>query len=400
MRRAVHIGLLAGLLLAACESATPANPTAVAPPTPTYAPADERPPATIPGEFTTDFTRHAVPYTDIISGGPPKDGIPAIDAPQFVTVAEAEAWLEAVEPVVLLELNGEARAYPLQILIWHELVNDTVGGVPVGVTFCPLCNTATAFERTVGTQVLDFGTTGRLRYSNMLMYDRQTESWWQQATGEALVGALTGAQLVFHPAVIISWQDFSAAHPHGQVLSRATGFRRNYGENPYAGYDDINQSPFIYNSWLSSYHGPAVPDNLPPMTRVLTVNLGEEAVAYPYMVLQPVRVVNDSVGGQAIVVFWAAGTTSALDAAQIAAGRAVGAATAFARDLAGQTLSFQVEDDRIVDEGTRSEWNELGQAISGPLAGQHLTAIVAHDHFWFSWAAFRPETRVYTGIDP
>lgn len=125
---------------------------------------------------------------------------------------------------MLVEIGGDARTYPIQILIWHEIANDTVGGVPVAVTFCPLCNTAIVFDWRVDTQVLDFGTTGRLRWSNLIMYDRQTESWWQQATGAGIAGEFAGAQLTFLPAAIIAWESFVASHPDGQVLSRETGF--------------------------------------------------------------------------------------------------------------------------------------------------------------------------------
>ncbi|NCC31171.1 MAG: DUF3179 domain-containing protein, partial [Chloroflexia bacterium] len=163
---------------------TPSAATALSPTRPALLP-EERPPDGA-GEFTTDFSRHTVPYDEILSGGPPKDGIPAIDTPQFVSVTEADAWLAPQEPVVLVALGEDVRAYPLQVLMWHEIVNDTVDEQPVAVTFCPLCNTAIAFDRRVGEQVLTFGTTGRLRYSNLIMYDRQTESWWQQATGEAI----------------------------------------------------------------------------------------------------------------------------------------------------------------------------------------------------------------------
>jgi hypothetical protein len=139
-------------------------------------------------EFSTDFSKHTVNYDEILSGGPPKDGIPAIDLPRFVSAEEADAWLKPVEPVILVEVGEDARAYPIQILMWHEIANDTVGGLPLTITFCPLCNTAIVFERRVDGQVLDFGTTGRLRYSNLIMYDRQTETWWQQASGEAIAG--------------------------------------------------------------------------------------------------------------------------------------------------------------------------------------------------------------------
>ncbi len=408
-------GLLLALLLSACARPTsapagsaaeeqpqrqagkvetpPQEPTAVpeatatTPPTATPPEAD-RPPLGAASEFSTDFSKHSVPYTEILSGGPPKDGIPAINHPKFVSVEEADAWLKPQEPVILFQIGDDARAYPLQILIWHEIVNDTVGGVPVVVTFCPLCNTAIAFERAVDGRVLDFGTTGRLRFSNLVMYDRQTESWWQQATGEAIAGELTGKRLKFLPAAIISWEEFKTAHPDGKVLSRETGYRRPYGRNPYTGYDSVNRRPFLYQ-------GPETPGLLPPMARVITVDLNGEAVAYPYDVLQKVHVVNDSVGGVPIAVFWEAGTASALDAEAIPQGRDVGTANTFSRVLDGETLTFRYEDGRILDDQTGSAWNVLGEAVAGKLKGRHLEPVVSINHFWFSWAAFRPDTRVY-----
>jgi hypothetical protein len=367
-------------------AASAAGPTVVPAPVATLLPPED-PPAGA-REFTTDFSKHTVPYREILSGGPPKDGIPAIDKPQFVSIAAADEWLKPNEPVILFEASGEARAYPIQILIWHEIVNDTVGGVPITVTFCPLCNTAIAFERTVDGRVLDFGTTGRLRFSNLIMYDRQTETWWQQASGAAIAGELTGTQLVFRPAAIIAWSDFKTAHPSGKVLSRDTGFQRAYGQNPYSGYDDVNSSPFLYQ-------GPQTPGTLPAVARVLTVDLGGEAVAYPYDVLQKVRVVNDTVGGTDVVVLWAPGTASALDDSAVAGGRDVGAVNAYVRALDGQRLTFVLEGERIVDAETGSTWNVLGQAIAGKLAGKTLEPVVAINHFWFSWTAFKPETRVY-----
>ncbi|HUF39540.1 MAG TPA: DUF3179 domain-containing protein [Anaerolineales bacterium] len=356
-------------------------------PTPALLP-EETPPAGAEFEFTTDFSKHTVPYGEIHSGGPPKDGIPAIDDPQFVSVTEADAWLEEVEPVILFEHGGDARAYPLQVLMWHEIVNDIVGGLPVTITFCPLCNTAIAFDRTVDGRVLDFGTTGRLHRSNLIMYDRQTETWWQQATGEAIAGELTGTRLTFLPAPIIAWADFKIAYPEGTVLSRETGFNRPYGRNPYAGYDDVNRPPFLYL-------GPELEGPLPPVARVLALDLNGEAKAYPYDVLSQVKAVNDTVGGVDIAVFWTPGTSSALDAGTVAGGRDVGTANAFDRRLDGQLLTFRIEGDEIVDDQTGSAWNILGQAVSGPLEGEQLTPIVAVNHFWFSWAAFKPETEVY-----
>ncbi|MGD9030954.1 MAG: DUF3179 domain-containing (seleno)protein [Anaerolineae bacterium] len=372
------------------DTSTP-EPRETDPPATTLEPADN-PPRGAESQFTTDFSKHSVPYSEILSGGPPKDGIPAIDAPQLVSVGEADEWLQPQEPVILVEIGGIAKAYPIQILMWHEIVNDVIGDTPVTVTFCPLCNTGIAFERMFEGRVLDFGTTGRLRFSNLIMYDRQTETWWQQATGEAIAGEFTGRQLTFVPASMIAWEDFKGAYPEGDVLSRETGHNRSYGRNPYAGYDDISRSPFLYD-------GPLTPEALPPMARVVTVELDDEAVAYPYDLLQEVLVVNDSVGGFPIVVLWDPGTASALDAGSVAAGADVGAATTYSRKLDGELLTFGVEDGRIVDDQTGTEWDVLGQGVSGALAGRRLEPVVSINHFWFSWAAFKPETRIYQAAE-
>ena len=355
--------------------------------TPTFLP-DEPPPARASSEFKTDFSKHSVPYSEILSGGPPKDGIPAINEPKFVSVNEANEWLKDREPVVFVQVNEDARAYPIQILIWHEIVNDIVGDEPLIISFCPLCNTAIAFKRTLNGQILNFGTTGRLRYSNLIMYDRQTETWWQQATGDAIAGEHTGAQLEFYPASMISWGDFKTSYPHGKVLSRETGRLRDYGHNPYIGYDDVNNPPFLYQ-------GPATPDRLPPVARVLTIELNDEAVAYPYEALEKIGAVNDTIGGEAVVILWQTGTVSPLDSATTSSGRDVGTAAAFSRQLNGQTLSFSFTEGKLIDDQTNSEWNVLGQALAGEFKGKQLTPIVSINHFWFSWAAFKPETRVY-----
>lgn len=256
------------------------------------------------------------------------------------------------------------------------------------VTFCPLCNTAIAFERTVDNQVLDFGTTGRLRFSNLIMYDRQTETWWQQGTGEGIVGSLTGTQLEFVPAAMISWEEFKNANPDGLVLSRETGYVRSYGINPYVGYDNINNPPFLYQ-------GPATPGQLPPVARVLALEFDGETVAYPYQILSEVNVVNDRVGNQDVAIFWAPGTASALDTAAIEEGQDVGSAIAYDRNIDGQLLTFEYDGENIIDTTTGSTWNILGWAVSGPLSGTQLTEVVSVNHLWFSWAAFKPETRIY-----
>jgi hypothetical protein len=220
------------------------------------------------------------------------------------------------------------------------------------------------------------------------MYDRQTETWWQQAEGKGIIGVLTGTQLEFVPAAIVSWDEFSSAYPDGLVLSTETGFARNYGQNPYLGYDDINKPPFLYQ-------GPETPDKLPPVARVLAVEIGTESVAYPFELLKDVHVVNDIVGGQAITVFWSSGTASALDAFQIADGRDVGTAIAYSRQIQDKEFKFTYDGEKIIDKETGSTWDILGNATSGELAGSQLDQVVAVDHFWFSWVAFKPETRVF-----
>ncbi len=382
MRRAVVaavVGVLA-VLAGAGLWLRPGRPAATAP-------SGERVPFDTT-EWRTDFSKHSVPLGAIIPGGPPKDGIPAIDRPQFDTVAQADRWLKPREPVILFEHAGDARAYPLQVLIWHEIVNDTVGGRPAVITFCPLCNTSIVFDRRVAGRVLDFGTTGRLRFSDLVMYDRQTESWWQQATGEAVVGELTGQRLTFLPSLVVSWEMFRTSRPRGRVLNRQTGHTRAYGVNPYAGYDDIASSPFLYR-------GPT-DGRLPPMARVVTVSLGGEDVAYPFSALEKTPVVNDVVGGRPVAVFYTRGVASALDRSSIADSRDVGTAAVFERTLQGRVLTFRLAGDRITDVQTGSAWTVLGAATAGPLAGQRLTPVVHGQHFWFSWAVFKPRTRVYT----
>jgi hypothetical protein len=255
----------------------------------------------------TDFSQHAVPFAEIQSGGVPKDGIPSIDDPKFVPVAAREDWLADREPVIGLEIDGDARAYPLRILTWHEIANDTVGGVPVAVTYCPLCNAAVVFEATVDGRRLSFGTTGKLRHSDLVMYDRQTGTWWQQFTGRGIVGEHTGDKLTFVPARLESWAQFTERHPDGKVLVPSDPNARPYGRNPYAGYDSAER-PFLYS-------GP-MPEDLPAMARVVAV--GDEAWALE-LVREKQRIETDS-----HVITWTAGQASALDTRDVAEGREVG----------------------------------------------------------------------------
>ena len=339
--------------------------------------------------WLTDFSLHTVPYDEFLSGGVPRDGIPPLDDPQFESIADADAWLEDVQPVVALEINDVARGYPLAILTWHEIANDTLSGVPVSVTFCPLCNSAVAFDRRAGDAVLDFGVSGNLRNSDLVMWDRQTESWWQQLTGEGIVGTYAGYQLDLLPAQIVSWGDFKAAFPDADVLSRETGHNRDYGRNPYSAYDRADQSPFLFRGRPD--------ERLLPMERVAALVLDGQPLAFPFLTLEQERVVNYPPEAPAIVVLFQPGTASALDGSRIADSRDVGSTGVFESVLDGQTLTFRAGDDGFVDDQTGSSWNVLGQGVSGPLAGQALTPVVHGNHFWFAWAAFAPDTEVYGG---
>ncbi len=348
--------------------------------------------AQLDDDWRTDFSKHIVPLNEIVSGGPPKDGIPPIDNPKFVSVRDADAWLDDDEPVIVVNLGQDAKAYPLQILMWHEIVNDEIAGIPITVTFCPLCNTALSFDRRFDGQVLDFGTTGRLRYSDLVMYDRQTETWWQQATGQGLVGHYAGERLEFIASPLVSWETFKRTHPKGRVLSRDTGHARTYGSNPYVRYDELNRDPY------RSFFDAEVDRRLPAKERVVALSADGNARAYPFSALSEVRVINDRFDGRDIVVVWAPGTMSALDAAEIRDSRDVGASGVFNRRIGDRVLTFMRADDGLfIDEQTGSTWNVLGMAVGGPLEGLQLEPVPHGNHFWFAWAVFKPETEVITG---
>ena len=254
----------------------------------------------------TDFKKHSVPFDEILSGGPPKDGIRSIDDPSFIAVSDNRD-LKDDEPVIGVVINGDARAYPLGILTQHEIVNDVVGGVPVAVTYCPLCNSSIVFDRRLDGRVLEFGTSGKLRNSDLVMYDRLTESWWQQFLGEAIVGELTGKRLKMLPSRMESFARFRERAPKGKLLASGSTFRR-YGINPYVRYDSRSAPyPFFTGD---------LPEGVPAMMRVVVVD--GEAWTLPLLRSK------GSVKKGDIEISWVAGQNSALDTRRIADGRDVG----------------------------------------------------------------------------
>jgi hypothetical protein len=285
----------------------------------------------------TDFSKATVPLKEVKSGGPPRDGIPPIDDPKFQSAA-SETSLTPRDPVISVEINGDARAYPLRILIWHEIVNDTVGGKPVAITYCPLCNAAIVFDRTLDGKVLDFGTSGLLRHSDLVMYDRQTDSWWQQFTGGAIAGDYAGKNLTMLPARLESWADFTSRFPDGKVLVPNDPSMRRYGNNPYVGYDTA-ALPFLYRGKM--------PEGIDPMERVVAYRIDGKvhAVALTMLSKNPELMHGD------ITMKWKAGQASALDKASIADGRDVGSIIVQRKNASGAyedipydvTFAFVVE---------------------------------------------------------
>ncbi len=272
----------------------------------------------------TDFqTSTLTNWAEIISGGPPKDGIPAIDDPRFINVSD-DTQLTAREAVITVELDGQRpRAYPIRYLMWHEIVNDRIGNTPVAVTFCPLCNSGITFDRRAKGSVLSFGVSGKLRNSDMVMYDRETESWWQQATGEGIVGDMTGVELTALPTWMESWQEYATRNPDGLVMAQpATS--RSYGRNPYLGYDG-SQRPFLYNGELP-------PHDVPALMRVIRV--GDRAWTMERLRRE------EEITEAGITLTWTSGQASALDKSHVGEGKNVG--TVRVRNAKGTNLPHDV----------------------------------------------------------
>jgi len=337
--------------------------------------------------WTTDFSRHAVALSEFQDGGPGRDGIPPIDRPRVVSLSAGDGFLAAREPVIAVEAGGETRAYPEQILVWHEIVNDMLGGRPVVVTYCPLCNSALAFDRRLDGRTLTFGTTGKLRNSDLVMWDRQTQSWWQQFTGTALVGELTGAKLAPVNAQVLSWSQFKAAHPDGSVLARPEPSDRPYGTNPYVGYEAAPSSqPTFYDGRLDP--------RFEPLERVSAVFAGDQTAVVGFSELSRDPVIEGTIGGAPLVVLYIRGVASALDERSIADSRDVGTVGVFDPRLAGHTLRFTPVGDAGFRDQTGTTWDVTGRAVDGPKRGSQLQALRHDEQFWFALAAFVPRARL------
>ncbi len=324
------------------------------------------------GVMTTNGQKHIIPLEKIKSGGPPKDGIPSIDTPEF-TEASQEYHVSDSDTVLGLEINGDVRAYPLSILVWHEIVNDNVGGVPVAVTYCPLCFTNQVFERVIDGQEVEFGTSGKLYNSNLVMYDRLTNSYWSQALGKAIVGELTGYELSTIPFDVIRWGDWKSLHPDSVVLTTNTGHIRAYGVDPYGNYYTETRILFPVEN---------TDDRMHPKEIILGFNDGDVYKAYKQQDVESAVIINDQINNNPIFLVSLYPEN----------------ARAFERTVDGKVLEFFFKDESIIDKETNSEWNYDGVAISGALVGTELNRIPFNPGFWFEWIAFHPDTDVYVGL--
>jgi hypothetical protein len=313
------------------------------------------------------------------------DGIPAITNPVLLTAERADHALTDSEQVMLVVHGGEARAYPVRSLIRHEIVNDTLAGLPLAVTWCPLCNTGITFDRRVDGRPEEFRVSGALYRSALVMFDARTQSLWPQPLGKAVMGPLVGTELGIVPSSLLPWREVLAAHPDVQVAVESEVSLQET-DNPYDGYD-LSDGPLLIRGETD--------DRLRPFARVAGVTFGGRSVAWPYDLLRERRTVEAVVGEQPLVVLWAPGSASPLETDDVREGRDVGSAGVYDPRVAGQTLTFaRLGPRQFRDRETGSRWSLAGVAVDGPLQGTRLTPLPHQDAFWFAWAEFQPDTEI------
>ena len=317
----------------------------------------------------TNGVKHSIPLDKIKGGGSPKDGIPSIDNPKFAEIQDSR-FMSDSDTVIGLEINGEAKAYPIFILVWHEIVNDNMGGVPVSVTYCPLCYTNQVFERIIDGQEVEFGTSGKLYNSNLLMYDRYTESYWSQALGIAVKGELTGYELNLIPFDVITWGDWKKLHPETVVLTTDTGHIRSYATDPYGNYYTEPRIMFPVEHSDDRLHSKEI---------IIGFNQDDIYKAYKQNDIESEIIINDTIGNTPVLLTSLFSENS----------------RAFVRIVDDDVLDFSYADGKIFDLQTNSEWNYDGLGISGTYQGTQLERLPIEPGFWFEWVAFHPQTLVY-----
>ncbi len=346
-------------------------------------------------EWETDTTKRSVDLSEIMMVLPRKS-FPAIDYPAFIGKKQGTTAFYKHEPVISVAINGKAKAYPLNMLTMHEMSNDSLGGVPILPTYCPLCNASVVYDRRLNHNgkdyLLDIEVSGMLRNSDMVMADLQTESWWQQLTGTAIVGELTGAKLDIIPSLVISVNEFFNRYPDGLILSPKTGTKaeERYGTNPYEHYDSKSGMPYE-----RFFDHDKLDKRLPAMERVIDIEGKNGYKIYPFSIIKKEGVINDSFDDKSIVIFYQKGTVSVLDNKDISSSRNIGSATVFSAKLGNKLLTFKKESKKFIDTQTNSTWDITGLCIEGPLKGKELTPERHSNHFAFAWLNFYPESVIY-----
>lgn len=300
-----------------------------------------------------------------------RDAIPPLYNPKFETAEASDGWLSDSDLVLGYADGDEAFAYPVKILNFHEIVRQEVNGRPIIATYCPLCQSGVVYDPTVDGEVLIFGNTSALYESDMVMLDHQTGSYWVQVSGEAIVGELTGTRLTPLPSQTTTWSLWLEQYPNTLVLSRDTGYERNYNRDPFGSSyaESLNRT----GNFAFPVSDAARDPRLEPGASVLGVQLGDTVHVYP---LEAVRdgVFNDEGGETAVVIFVRDSTGAAYDAT-----------------LDGERLTFRLERTRFVDEQTGSEWGMDGTAVSGELEGTQLSPLPSRASLWFAMIASYPD---------
>lgn len=335
----------------------------------------------------------------LASGGPPPDAIPSIDEPRFISIAQTDEWLADEQLVLGIRFNGLTRAYPLAILNWHEIVNDDFDGAKVVVTYCPLCDSGLAFlAPELEGVVAEFGTSGRLFRSDLVMYDRVTATFWEQFQGRPIVGPLVGVAGRLHriPVDIVPYGLWKLENPDTGVLDRpregdrlgdktnagranSGDFSRDYFSDPYSRYRVTGTRA----GSVTEFGVPFNDDRLGAKDQVVGIVANGQAKAYAREAMIQQRLLNDAVGGVPVLaVVSPAGEVKFFERSAPAVG----------------VLEFSLENDRLVD-GQGNAWSFEGLAISGPLTGTQLKPIIATPSFWFAWVSFNPNTELFGGND-
>ena len=353
-------------------------------------------PKNIPFDWKTDTSIHSVDLSEI-QIVLPKGSFPTLDFPKFVGREEGLETFFSKEPVIAIEINGQAKAYSLNILTMHEISNDILGDVPILVTYCPLCNSGIVYNRNLNFKgkdyLLEFEASGMLRMSDMVMLDRNTETLWQQLMGEAIVGELNTATLDILPSLIISVEEFFMRYPLGEILSKNTGFSSSeayYGKNPYVNYDAQDGKPksrFFDNTKID--------DRLPPMERIVDIENDGKYKVYTFNDIAASGVINDTFKTSEVVLFHQAGTVSILDKEDISDSKDIGTVVVYNRELDGMTLTFKKEAGKFKDIQTNSFWDITGYCYEGELKGKQLKIQPHSNHFAFAWLAFYPDSEIF-----